>query len=48
MLTWLTVVLLAAGLLLVLKHRRNRLLGGLPSRELLAADNEAPGRPPAR
>jgi hypothetical protein len=40
MLTWLIIALLAAALFLFLKHRRNRVLGGLPTGELIAADNE--------
>jgi hypothetical protein len=40
MLTWLIIGLLAAALVLFVKHRRNLVLGGLPFGELVAADNE--------
>jgi len=40
MLTWLIIALLAAALFLFTKHRRNRMLGGLPTGDLIAADNE--------
>ena len=37
---WLIVGLLAAALILVLRHRRQRQLGGLPAGELIASDHE--------
>ena len=40
MTAWIIAALLAASLFLVFKHRRYRMLGGLPSGELVSADNE--------
>ena len=40
MATWLIVALVAAALFLFVRHRRNRVLGGLPTGELIAADND--------
>src|ERR1700722_11724774 len=40
MTAWLILALIAAAVLLLWSHRRNRLLGGLPAGDLIAADNE--------
>ena len=37
---WLIVALLAAALIVILKHRRNRVLGGLRAGDFIAADSE--------
>ncbi len=40
MTSWLIAVLLVAAFILILRHRRSRVLGGLPSGELIASDHE--------